>query len=94
MNRIVSDIQAFQRFRPAYWLYISGVNCLEPTHIFGTAPPRARLCRAGSIVWIDQGEEEGLGGVLSSTREQGINIALEVVPGPSRPITDAQSSSA
>ena len=38
----------------------------------------------GSIVWIGQGDEEGLGGVLSSTREQAVNIALEVVPGPSR----------
>ncbi len=38
----------------------------------------------GSIVWIGQGDEEGLGGVLSSTRVQSITIILEVIPGPSR----------
>ena len=38
----------------------------------------------GSIVWIGHGDEEGLGGVLTSTREQPVNIGLEVVPGPSR----------
>ena len=39
---------------------------------------------SGSIVWLGEGDEEGLGGVLSSTREQSVNIDLEVVPGPSR----------
>jgi hypothetical protein len=38
----------------------------------------------GSFVWIGQGDEEGLGGVLSSTREQSVSITFEVVPGPSR----------
>jgi hypothetical protein len=38
----------------------------------------------GSIVWLGQGDNEGLGGVLSSKREQSINIDLEMIPGPSR----------
>jgi len=38
----------------------------------------------GSIVWLGQGDKEGLGGVMSSTREQSINIDLEMIPGPSR----------
>lgn len=38
----------------------------------------------GSFVWLGQGDKEGLGGVLSSIREQSVNIDLEVVPGPSR----------
>lgn len=38
----------------------------------------------GSIVWLGEGDEEGLAGVLSSTREQSVNIELEVVLGPSR----------
>ena len=38
----------------------------------------------GSIVWIGQGDEESLGGVLSSTGGHSVNIDLELVPGPSR----------
>jgi putative flippase GtrA len=40
---------------------------------------------SGSIVWIGQGDEEALGGILTSTREQMVVIDIEVVPGPSRP---------
>jgi putative flippase GtrA len=39
----------------------------------------------GSIVWLGQGDKEGLGGVLSSAREQSVSIDFEATPGPSRP---------
>ena len=40
---------------------------------------------AGTVVWIGQGEEEGVGGDLSSTQEQPIEMDLQAIPGPSRP---------
>lgn len=44
----------------------------------------------GSIVWLGQGDAEGLAGTLTSTREQPVVFDLEVVPGPSRADTRRQ----
>jgi hypothetical protein len=41
----------------------------------------------GAIVWLGQGDAEGLGGVISSRTAQTIEIACEVVLGPSLPTT-------
>lgn len=37
------------------------------------------------FVWLGQGDAQGLGGALWSTREQTVDIILDLVPGPARP---------
>jgi hypothetical protein len=39
----------------------------------------------GSIVWLGQGDAQGLGGTLWSTREQPVEIIFSIVAGPGRP---------
>ncbi len=42
----------------------------------------------GSIVWLGYGDDQGLGGELSSVKKQPVDIALDLTPGPGR--TDTQ----
>jgi hypothetical protein len=39
----------------------------------------------GSILWLGQGDAQGLGVDVSSTMERSVDIVLELVPGPGRP---------
>ncbi len=37
------------------------------------------------FVWLGQGDSQGLGGAFWSTREQAVDIAIDLAPGPGRP---------
>jgi len=38
----------------------------------------------GSMVWLGHGDAQGIGGTLSSTKRQAVDIVLDLVPGPGR----------
>ena len=60
---------------------------LAPASMLRRAGSKRDYAGPGTIVWLGQGDAEGLGGELSSTVEQSVELIFEVIPGPSAPGT-------